>query len=171
MANARTEAPAIRDDGLQLDEHRDFQERFWVAERVAWVAFAAIILAALIGLTGAGGPLSRAKAASDGSEISYPRITRWEASDSLTVNFAPGGSERSLTLSPAFAESFQLEDVQPQPDRAEARPEGERLIFSLPAGKPATVTLHVRAHKPGPARYQARIDGTSVRTLSTFILP
>lgn len=29
------EQPPIRDDGLQLDEHRRFQERFWTIARLS----------------------------------------------------------------------------------------------------------------------------------------
>ena len=48
---------AVRPDGLQLDEDRGFQRRFWRAERIAWGTFAAIMLAALSGLFGGSGPL------------------------------------------------------------------------------------------------------------------
>lgn len=51
------EVPPIRPDGLQLDEHRQFQERFWTIERAAWIVFGMIVIAALAGAFGAGGRL------------------------------------------------------------------------------------------------------------------
>lgn len=36
----------LRSDGLQLDEHRGFQERFWKIERVGWLVFAILVNAA-----------------------------------------------------------------------------------------------------------------------------
>ena len=49
-----TERPNVRSDGLQLDEHRRFQERFWSIERLAWCAFALIVIIALLGGFGSG---------------------------------------------------------------------------------------------------------------------
>jgi hypothetical protein len=167
----RVEEPPIRDDGLQLEENRPFQERLWSTERWAWLAFFAIIAAAIGGFTGAGGYFSHAETNLAGGTIDRPRISRWQASDTFTLRFAPGGTERRLTLSPAFAETFHLEDIQPAPERFEALPSGESMIFLVPQGAPATVWLHVRAMQPGLATYAASIDGGPPASLSTFVMP
>lgn len=170
MGEPSIEAPPVRGDGLQLEEHRSFQEKLWTAERVAWVGFGLVVVAALLGVTGSGGYLSRGHLQMEGGEIEFPRFTRWEAADSLKISFDAGEAERSLTLSPAFAETFQIEDVQPEPSDWQARPDGERLIFNLVAGAPATVHIHVRAQHPGLADFNAAIDGTA-RRVNSIVLP
>jgi hypothetical protein len=45
---------------LDLDEDRLFQERYWSFQRFAWVLFLFVVVGALCGLTGSGGPFSRA---------------------------------------------------------------------------------------------------------------
>ena len=171
MSDKEIKFPSIREDGLQLEEHRRFQERFWTVERWVWVGFGAIIILALLGLTGSGGPLARTSASLEGASIDYPRFTRWEAPDEILVEFEPGGAERRLTLSSDFAETFQLESVQPQPDRSETSADGEIMIFRVEPQSAAQVTLHVRAQNPGMADFRAAIDEGAPVSVSTFIFP
>lgn len=157
---------------LQLQEHRGFQEKFWVAERFGWLGFLGIVLLALLGLTGSGGPLAHATAEAAGVSIEYPRVTRWEASDEIVLRFPAGGPrERSVTLGPEFAEHFQIEDIQPAPDRFEITPEGERMIFRFPAGGPGTIAFHIRAGGAGLPRFALSIDGGAPVELAPVILP
>lgn len=170
MSKADTSDPSIREDGLQLEEHRSFHERFWTIERWAWIVFGLVLLAALAGLTGSGGPLAHSTARSAAGEVEYPMIARWEATDELVVTFAPGGSEHRMALSPDFSRYFQVEDIQPQPERSIAGSEGEVLVFETDEQAPAQVTMHVRALRPGIASYDLSIDGTP-SGLTTIILP
>lgn len=164
--------PPARKDELQLEEHRAFQERFWAAERVAWVGFGLIMIAALAGLTGSGGPLAAVTADLGGAELKMPRLARWEAADEIVVRFDPGGpAQRSVTLDADFAHRFQIEDIQPQPSAAETTAQGHRLIFDVPSGGPAEVVLHVRAFSPGPASFGVRADGGAPRRTTVFVLP
>ena len=171
MSDKEIDFPPIRKDGLQLEEHRRFQERFWTVERWVWLGFGVILILAILGLTGGGGPLSRASATLGGASIDYPRFTRWDAADEILVKFLPGGAERRLVLSPDFAETFQLESVQPEPDRSEAGPDGEVMIFRMEPASPAEVTLHVRAQNPGMADIGAAIDDGAPVSLSTIVFP
>lgn len=171
MVRTRKDDVPLRDDGLQLEEPRRFQERYWTAERWAWAGFALLVLSALAGLTGGGGPLSRGEAELGAGSLDYPRIARWQAVDELTVRFAAGGAERSLTLSPRFAESFALESALPEPLRVEAGPDGKRLVFRLVEGAPGQAVLQVRPSSPGIVGFAAAIDGQRPVPLSTVVLP
>src|SRR5690606_3398725 len=128
MAEA-VKAPPIRQDGLQLEEHRAFQERYWTLERIAWLRFALLLLAALLGLACAGGPLSRTTTALAGGSVEHPRVLRLEAADEIVVRFAPGGTEQVLTLPTAFARALQIEQIHPEPERALLVPGGVAMIF------------------------------------------
>ena len=164
---------AADDDGeLPLEEDRAFQERFWTLERWAWAVYGLVVLVAAVGLTGAGGPLARTTADLGGGSIEYPRVSRWQTADMLVVTFARATAERrTLTLSPGFAEAFQLAGTQPPAVAAAASSDGDELIFAVPAGETATVRLHLRANQPELARYLVRIDGGEGHSLSTLVLP
>lgn len=171
MAGERAKAPEIREDGLQLEEHRRFQERFWSAQRVAWVAFGLFLVAALFGLTGAGGPLSRSSVALESGTVDHPRIARWQGADEVTVRLAPGADQRRLTLSPDFLQALQIDGIQPQPQRAVAGPDGMRLSFATVPAAEAEVHIAVTPLQPGYFTVAISIDGGPPRELGMLVLP
>lgn len=167
------EEPRIRSDGLQLSEHRRFQERFWKLERVAWIAFAVVTVSALLGLTGAGGPLATASIENRDALISYPRVARWETADELQIALQPrvGAAERRVMLAPEFAKSFQLEDVQPQPSKSIVSDLGQILVFDNPDTQGGQITMHIRAQSVGRRSFTITIDGGMPNALTTYVLP
>src|SRR3546814_16903503 len=88
----------------------------------------------------------------------------------MTVRFAPGSGPRTLLLSSTFAQSFQIESIQPQPSRVEAVPEGQIMHFDAADG-PTPVVLHLRPQHSGLARYRASLGGGVAADRSTLILP
>ncbi|NWJ27604.1 hypothetical protein [Rhizobium sp. RM] len=166
------EKPAVREDGLQLEEHRRFQERFWAIERFSWGVFAVIILAALLGVFGSGGPLATQVSELESAILEHPRIGRWEGTDEMAIRFKPDSTsnERSLLLSNAFAEVFQVEDIQPLPTRTTIEANGQRLFFDSPARNGGVVTLHIRAQAAGPANFDVMVDDELI-SLFSFIFP
>jgi hypothetical protein len=171
MSDQATKAPPVREDGLQLEEHRSFQERFWTAERWAWVAFGLILLVALLGFTGSAGPFAHATASLAGGGIDYPRFARLQAPEDILVEFDPGGVERTLTLSSSFAASFEIEGIRPEPDRSEASSEGEVMTFRVRSNEAGQVRLYVRPQRPGVANYRIAIDDGAPVAISTIVLP
>ncbi|MSU90281.1 hypothetical protein GE300_11730 [Rhodobacteraceae bacterium 2CG4] len=156
--------------GLQIDEDRQFQERFWKAERIAWICFAAILLAALAGMTGGGGPLAHGSAEQADTQVIYPRISRWRADETLTLVLGPGDGLRQILMPKKFLDVFELESIQPEPLGAVAEPEGLRLSFAA-TGAGAMVRLGIRARKAGFVRYAITIDDESPVRLATFVFP
>lgn len=156
---------------LELPDHRRFHLGFWRAQRVAWIVFGLCVAGALLGLTGAGGPLSRQTTPLPGGEIDHPRFGRWSAADEVRVRLKPGASERVLLLSTGFTDHFQIEDIQPAPSRDVAAVEGHHMVFQTEEGQPAAIVLHVRAQKPGIADYAVALDGGAPKPLRSVILP
>lgn len=158
--------------GIDIEEDRPFQERFWSFQRFAWLLLALIMLTALVGLTGQGGMLAHAEASAGDASIDYPRVTRWEASDEFRLT-VPGASNRvAVEIGPAFSKVFEYEDIQPVPVEHYATGDGQRLIFDL--GEPAgdrEIVFHVRAMRPSlGAPMQFRVNGALV-FLHPVILP
>jgi hypothetical protein len=156
--------------GLELDADMAFQRGMWTAQRIAWGIFALIVVLALMGFTGRGGPLSRTRAELSGGTIAYPRIARWEAPATFQVDFAPGAEGR-LFLSRAFFDDFAVTDIEPQPAESRLTAGGQVLSFSVgPDGGRAL--LHVRPERPAlPLRMTARIDEGPPDSLATYVLP
>lgn len=167
------ELPVIRKDGLQLDEHRRFQEKFWTAERAAWIVFGLIVLAALSGATGSGGMLSSASIEMAGATMDYPRIARWQTGDRITVRLKADSlrSERSLTFSKTFTQAFQIEDIQPQPIRTTTAAHGQTLYFDNPTGDGGVIAIAVRADSIGIKRFELATDQSEAAALTTYVLP
>ncbi|ODN70105.1 hypothetical protein [Methylobrevis pamukkalensis] len=163
--------PPVRDDGLQLQDDPAFQKRFWIAERTAWVLFVLIILGALAGLTGAGGPLSRGEMSAGEGRVEYPRVARWQTSDTLAIRFAGGGEVRRLLLSGGFDEDFTIEQILPQPERQRMTAEGLVLEFAAADGEATRAVLDIRPRHPGLSSFALRLDGSPPLRPSVLVLP
>jgi len=164
------QAPPIRKDGLQLDEKRKLHRAFWAVERVAWVTFALVLVLALAGLTGSGGPLSKVTVGFPAGEAEYPRVARWEASDELLVRFNSGAETRRLALDHSFFEYFEVEGVQPEPERTLTSHDGVVMEFSAQQSAPVKVIIYLRALHAGLVNYRIGLDD-SMADASTMILP
>jgi hypothetical protein len=164
MARAAAQKPEISED-------RAFQERFWTAERVAWVVFALLIIGAVAGVFGSGGPVASGTVTVGESRIEYPAVARWEAGDEFSIRLVGEAGERRLLLSSTFGEAFRIDDVQPQPARVEAVDVGHAYVFPAMSDAPVEIHLDVTPRRPGYATY-AIGDGTAPPArLSTFVWP
>lgn len=159
---------------LDLETDRPFQVRFWRFQRFAWFALAVVLLAALAGLTGKGGKLSRATAAGPQGQVDYPRVSRWEMTDEMTIRL-PGGTtgEAAIEIGDDFSKIFQIESTQPAPKESQVIRGGERLIFNL--GEPAgsrTISLFIRPLEPSfSSRIRVRINNGDPLVLTPVVLP
>ena len=161
----------VRDDGLQIDDNAQFQRRFWRVERLAWLIYGLFILAALVGLTGDGGHFARAERIAGGLEVSYPAISRWRSQEDLAVRLPAGAGSRDLRVDAGFLAAFDVLQITPAPETAQALPDGLRWTFRAQPGRPAKVSLLIEARRPGRLSYRLDSgDGATLR-LSTLVLP
>lgn len=152
----------IRDDGLQLEEHRVFQDGFWVAERVGWGCFALVILLALAGLTGRGGYFADFETRAGVALVEMPRVARRGETAVLHVAFGRNGGRHLLALDGAFLSLFEVEGVSPHPLRSVAAGEGVALQFEAVGPAPHHARLHIRALRAGWAEVRVVADGSAV---------
>lgn len=160
--------------GLDIELDRPLQERIWVAKRVGWMLFALIILLALAGLTGKGGPLSRATEAGPQGSVVYPRVARWQTSDEIRVTLnASGTSQAVVELDPSLSRLFQIESVQPMPSESRLTKQGIRLSFAADGETlPASILFSVVPVAPAfEAEIGVRLNGGERRLLSPTVVP
>lgn len=163
--------PPIRRNGLQIAENRTFQDRFWRAQRIAWAGFALILLLALLGVTGSGGPYSRLKIAFEDGSVEIPRFSRWQASDHLSALLPPGDGNRRLTIGSEFLRTFQVEDIEPQPLFAEVGGDATVYHFRSNTERPFMAMMHFRSHSPGIVTYSVSVNGKPAQTVRTIVWP
>ena len=161
--------PLIRADGLQLDEPREFQKRFWNIERLAWIVFALIIVLALLGFTGAGGPFSRGHAEFAQGRLDYPRIARWQRSEEFRIRLSPGEETRRVTFGPSFYEAFQVEGIEPEPESQKSVADGVEMSFAADADAEAFIVLHVKPQQLGLPSFRVGLNGDNQQFVSTIL--
>ncbi|MCB1992448.1 MAG: hypothetical protein KDG49_13410 [Geminicoccaceae bacterium] len=171
MADLVIEAPRIRDDGLQLEEDRAFQERFWRGERIALGVFAIIILLALLGFAGSGGLLGLGAVASSAGSVEHARVVRWQTPDRLRVVLTLDQAVHEVVLADPFSAWFDIETIQPEPERSFIGPHGLVLQFNTDGVPSSAVLLSVRPDAPGLARYRVVLDGAEPMTVTQLVLP
>lgn len=160
--------------GLDVREDRGWQERFWTAQRVGWILMALFTLAAVVGLTGMGGPLASARAELGGGTIDYPRITRWQADDQFEVHLAASSpASVELTLSPRFVQLFSINSIQPEPSEVQATAAGYRFTFETePGERERVISFTVRATRPVLAQpVAASLGNGQPQRLTITVLP
>jgi hypothetical protein len=160
-------------DSRSYPVHEDMplQYAFWTAERVLWVALAAILLLALTGVF-AHGPLSKRTVSDAGLSLTYERFQRVTAASRLTATIsAPDANETVLTLSPSFPQHFEITDIQPRPHRSSAGPRGLELGFLPPAMGELSVVIWARPHVFGVFDLSATAEPQGRVTFSILVYP
>lgn len=155
---------ARRVNDFQIEEDPQFEVRLWRLQRYCWGVMVAVLVAALLGLLGGGGPLAHATARlDDGSlRLEYERFARREAATTLTFSLPvprdPPGTV-SIRLNRSFVEAAQLERVEPEPVRVVAGA-GEivYVVDAAEAARDGTVQIRVLARptRAGTLSGQAR---------------
>ncbi|NGM46055.1 hypothetical protein G5B31_10940 [Rhodobacter sp. SGA-6-6] len=162
--------PHIRPDGLQLEENRGFQQRFWRLQRGAWLGFALLMILALLGFTGSGGPFQKQRIGFTDAVVELPRVLRWEAGDEMVITFDAPARTRSLRIGQSFADLIAIERIEPEPAAARLVSGGQVLDFAAGGDAPHRVRLALRPLHFGWLRFDLGIGGES-RSVGLLVLP
>jgi hypothetical protein len=150
---------------LEIDEDMDFQRKEWFAQRIGVVMLSAVVVGALLGITGKGGPLSRRIAGEPGGavRVEYERFVRRGARSTIKVHLSGTSGDPRLWISDAYLDRVRIESVEPQPDHELV--EGRRHVYAIHTKSPdATITLDVEHRTFGALDGEiGLIDGPSFR--------
>ena len=150
-------------------EDMRFQRRSWIVERGGW---AVLILITLVGLSGALGigPLSLQTASSGSLSVEYDRFQRITRLTRFAFSArAQTGPELQLHLSRALQDDFEISDIQPQPTRSAAGPDGLDLIFATKGAGRIVIWAHSR--KYGISDISARIGSEAPVSFWVLVYP
>lgn len=132
-----------------------FQRRNWLAERVAWVCLAALLLAAALGVFGSG-VLARAHKATDSGALTadYEQALRRDAPATLTVTLGspaePLPSQTTLSIEGDLLTRAHIDRITPQPESMRS----DRQVLDVVLGTQQTghskLRIDFRPTQPGP---------------------
>jgi hypothetical protein len=151
---------------IEIEEDLHFQRKEWIFQRIGVAVVGVFVLAALLGLTGMGGPLSHASAGERGGPlyVEYERFVRRgaKATMKLHVRSDPPGFIQFWVSAPYLADVI-VDSVAPVPQTVTV--EGTRHVYTVRAASPdVTVTVEVNHQTFGRLEGEVGIvGGASVR--------
>ncbi len=150
---------------LEIDEDIQFQQKEWFLQRIGFALLFAFVLAALLGFTGMGGPMSRGEAGERGGplHVEYARFVRRGGSSTVKLHLRVAPGEVRFWVAAPYFEHVRVDSVAPTPELVSV--EKDRHVYLIRAGSPAvTVTLEVLHESAGTLNAQVGlVDGPSVR--------
>lgn len=161
---------------LELEQDDAFQRRDWLAQRIAWIMYAVILLAAIAGVFGSG-PLSWQTVSDREQRISlhFQRVHRREAPQTLTIRARPSDPKsKSLRvwLDKEYVRDLHIEGITPEPESSELRDDRVVLTFNLAPGQnEVMLKVDCRARDFGRLHGRAGLDEGPTLHFTQFIFP
>jgi hypothetical protein len=163
-------------DRLELEQDMAFQKREWRLQRIAWVAWAGLVIAGLVGLVGSG-PLSRQEiSSSDGRlTVTYNRFVHYHHSTTLEVMMQPENEtddQLRLQISQSLLDRMEIQRIEPEPSSRELASDGTWYIFRCAPGVPsAKVMFHVEYDDMGRGAGELQLAGSEPVVVTHFVYP
>ncbi|MDT9598706.1 hypothetical protein [Sphingosinicella rhizophila] len=159
-------------DELELNSDRSFQSKLWRTQRLGWLLMIIVIVAALVGLTGKGGPLASNTLSGTGGTFTYPRVARWQSADELRLKVAGStGGTATIELGTGLIDALAIERINPEPIRSVATAEGQRLEFEVgPGPEPKEIIISIRPSRPGWVRHALVRPGSGSPVYVSFLV-
>lgn len=164
----RTVGPAPGERTIELQDDPVFQQRQFLVAKVAGALFVVVAAAALLGLLGTG-PLSDATARGTGISVDFDRFVRFDTPTEIEVSVSGGSGTTELSLSAAYLEGFDVENVTPEPDRQSAV--GDRIVFAFEERPPSTVMLSLTPREIGLQKGTASLAGGGSASYHQLVYP
>lgn len=150
---------------LEIDEDISFQKKEWFFQRIGMALLCLFVVAALLGFTGMGGPLSRGDAGEPGGpvHVEYERFVRRGGLSTLKLHLRSAPGDVRFWVSTPYFEHVRIDSVAPTPELVSV--ETDRHVYLIRSGSPAvTVTLEVEHEAFGTLDAEVGlVGGPSVR--------
>jgi hypothetical protein len=151
-------------------EDMRFQRRSWIVERGGWALLVLIALAALTGVFG-NGPLSWQTAANGALSVEYERFQRITRITRFTFSAGAQNAEFTLHLSRPFQDGFEISNVQPQPTRSAAGPDGIELTFATAPTNAGRIVIWAHSRRYGVSDISARLGNDAPVSFRILVYP
>jgi hypothetical protein len=150
---------------LDIDEDLRFQEKEWLFQRIGVGVLFLFVLAALLGLTGMGGAMSRAEAGDQGAPVfvEYERFVRRGSRSTMKLHLRGAPGEMRFWISAPYFDRVRVQSVAPPPEQVSV--DSERHVYVIRTGSgEVTVTVELEHDTVGRADAELGLaGGPSVR--------
>lgn len=154
-----------------------YQRKDWTAQRIGWAVMGLLVVLALAGLLGGGGPLADAEvdAADSSLRVRYLRLDHHRGEGELSVEIAAeflSAGEARLWVDRSYIEGLGLESIVPEPDQVELEPERVVYVFAVGEGSgPVTVRFSYRHEGYWRDRAELGLVNATPVEFSQFVFP
>ncbi len=164
------------DNELQLGTDDRFQRREWLAQRVGWGLWVAVLLAGCLGMLGPGWLSERRVTSADGSlTLEYERFLHHHNPTQLEVFFAGSpnaAGQWTVHVGQALLDGLQILRIEPEPVRQNVEADGASYTFAGALnGATGRAVFHVEYEHYGPLAGSIALDGGSPIHFSQFVYP
>lgn len=150
---------------LEIDEDLHFQQKEWFFQRIGVALLFLFVLAALLGVTGNGGPMSHGEAGEPGGpvRVEYQRFVRRGGLSTVKLHLRSAPGEVRFWVAASYFEHVRIDSVAPTPELVSV--ETNRHVYLIRSGSPdVTVTLEVEHEAAGTLDAEVGlVGGPSVR--------
>lgn len=133
---------------IQIEEDMAFTRSSWRVERIGWVIFGIVTLAAVLGFTGSG-PLNQKVVAKEQILVQYKPFARQLAPTSFDL-VVKSDMQQEVLIERNFLSNYQIDTITPEPEKVTIDGEYLRYQFNIdkPSGK-KSITFHLTPQKVG----------------------
>jgi hypothetical protein len=150
---------------LEIEEDINFQQREWFFQRIGKVMLFLFVGAALVGLTGMGGPLSHRDVSDAGGtvHVEYERFVRRNAPATIKVRLHGGPGDLRFWVSSAYFEHVRIDSIVPPAQLVST--DSNRHVYLIRSATPdVLVTVELEHLSMGTREVEVGlVDGPSVR--------
>lgn len=148
---------------LDLAEDRAFQATFWRIQRLIWIVFLAVLVAAVLGFSGSGGLFGEVRFITHSYEVHMPRIGRWRTGDRIIFVVARADGQLRVDLGHDFLELYSIKALTPEPVEQRATAAGLVLLYDVRPG--SRLALEIEPVRPAIGEeVSIGINGEVIRT-------
>jgi hypothetical protein len=142
-----------------------------VFERVGWVAMAAVLIAAAVGLFGDGW-LSEREVSAGALTAKYPRFCRAHAPLELAVEWLPRQEPAALWISRSYLDGFEIAEIRPTPSGVTV--DAGRMHYTFRTARPhapVSVTFMLKPKRGGSFIGRVGLEGELDVEIRHFVFP
>jgi hypothetical protein len=158
---------------LQTDIH--FQKTEWAAQRIGWMVWSLIVVAACLGLLGPGWLSDREVSSADGSvKVGYERFLHYHNPSQLTITCDARLDSDTFRISVqrSLLDRLQILRIDPEPEHYQTTADAILYEFQRDSRADAVkVVFHVQYDKYGNVLGDIALAGGATVSLRQFVYP
>lgn len=164
-----------QEETLDLSADDAFQRREWKAQRIGWIVWTLVVVAAFLGLLGPGWLSSTSRTAKDGTfSVAFDRFLHYHNPSRIDVTLNKLSPEEDFELSVAnsLLDGLAILRIEPEPLSHRVGERGVTYAFKRDRdGNAAKVVFHVEYEEYWNAEGEVALVGSTPLVVKQFVFP